>query len=152
MPASVHYPEQMFQEDDSMLTTRLLTNPSGRRASLCTAVCMAALAIASAARAQPAPRLTTRWTTQVRSDRTLPEYPRPQLVRSAWQNLNGRWDYAIRDRVAPAPDTFDGRILVPFAPESYLSGVQKAVGDTQRLWYRKNFTTPARTNARAGDR
>lgn len=73
----------------------------------------------------------------------LPEYPRPQLQRDAWINLNGSWDYAVRSReLAVAPAAFDGKILVPFAIESDLSGVKRRVGPGERLWYRRTFTAP----------
>ena len=65
------------------------------------------------------------------------------MVRSAWQNLNGKWDYAVLDAAAPEPQAFAGRILVPFAIQSQLSGVGAAVSDTQRLWYRRTFRAPA---------
>lgn len=94
--------------------------------------------------AQTAPaRLSTRWAAAVREDRVLPEYPRPQLVRPAWQSLNGRWDYAIQDSGAPTPSGFDGTILVPFPIESQLSGVRRAVTDRERLWYRRRFRIAA---------
>ncbi len=70
----------------------------------------------------------------------LPEYPRPQMTRAAWMNLNGRWDYAIRPQTQPAPQTYDGGILVPYAVESLLSGVQKPLLPGQKLWYRRTFT------------
>ncbi len=89
----------------------------------------------------PSP-MRTRWADEVTAERVLPEYPRPQLVRPAWQNLNGEWDYAIRDRDAPCPETFDGKILVPFCAESLLGGVTKTVGPDRRLWYRRRFHTP----------
>lgn len=86
-----------------------------------------------------APRLMTRWAADVDTARVLPDYPRPQLVRPAWQNLNGWWQYAVRDSGAPQPDTWDGRILVPFAIESQLSRVRRPVTETERLWYRRTF-------------
>src|SRR5215831_2628773 len=67
--------------------------------------------------------LRTRWADDVTPGRVLPDYPRPQMVRAEWRNLNGLWDYAIRPRDEKAPKTFDGTILVPFAIESALSGV-----------------------------
>lgn len=73
----------------------------------------------------------------------LPEYPRPQMTRPNWVNLNGKWDYAIQPKENPAPQKFDGEILVPYAVESLLSGVQKLLLPEQRLWYRRNFSTPA---------
>jgi len=85
----------------------------------------------------------TRWAAGVTPDRALPEYPRPQRVRRDWQNLNGLWEYAIRPRSEGPPATFDGRVLVPFAIESALSGVMKKVGEANRLWYRRMFEVPA---------
>ncbi len=92
---------------------------------------------------KPAPdTLLTRWATDVSPDQPWPEYPRPQLVREEWQNLNGLWDYAIRPKGARSPGKFDGRILVPYAIESALSGVKKTVGPENRLWYRREFSVP----------
>lgn len=89
---------------------------------------------------QPAP-LMTKWATDVTPESVWPEYPRPQLVREHWQNLNGLWDYAIRPRgEMTAPDKWDGQILVPFPVESSLSGVMKQVGPDQALWYRRRFS------------
>ncbi|MBS0206698.1 MAG: hypothetical protein JSS49_27795 [Planctomycetes bacterium] len=91
---------------------------------------------------QPAP-LMTKWAAQVNPDAPLPEYPRPQLVRDHWMNLNGLWDYAIRPAAEKtAPEKWDGRILVPFPVESSLSGVMKSVGPEQALWYRRSLTIP----------
>lgn len=93
---------------------------------------------------QPAQgRLMTRWAKDVRPDKVLPDYPRPQLVRDRWQNLNGLWDYAITPREASRPAQWDGQILVPFPIESALSGVMKRVNENQRLWYRRTFRVPA---------
>jgi Glycosyl hydrolases family 2, sugar binding domain/Glycosyl hydrolases family 2, TIM barrel domain/Glycosyl hydrolases family 2 len=83
--------------------------------------------------------LATRWAAQVDPKKTHPEYPRPQMVRPEWINLNGLWDYAIRPKTGDRPATFDGRILVPFPVESALSGVMKPVKPDQRLWYRRTF-------------
>ncbi|MDR0757763.1 MAG: beta-galactosidase, partial [Tannerella sp.] len=69
-------------------------------------------------------------------------YPRPLLERPLWLNLNGEWEYALRDMGQTEPETFDGQILVPFAIESSLSGVQKTVTETQELWYKRTFTLP----------
>ena len=70
--------------------------------------------------------LLTRWAKEVSPENAHPEYPRPQMVRPDWQNLNGLWDYAIRPAAEEkAPGEFDGQILVPFAVESALSGVMK---------------------------
>jgi len=83
--------------------------------------------------------LTTRWAKDV--DPTSPhrDYPRPQMVRPGWQNLNGLWEYAIRPNGDTAPAAYDGRILVPFCVESQLSGVMRNVGVEKTLWYRRAF-------------
>ena len=94
---------------------------------------------------QAPPRLVTRWAKEVRPDNVWPEYPRPQMVRPAWQNLNGLWHYAITARDAtPAADAYRGTILVPFAVESFLSGARTAVTPDQYLWYRRTFKAPDR--------
>jgi hypothetical protein len=87
-------------------------------------------------------QLMTRWAKDVSPENAHPEYPRPQMVRKEWLNLNGLWDYAIRPKAQESPATFDGRILVPFPIESALSGVMKPVGEENRLWYRRGFTLP----------
>jgi len=87
-------------------------------------------------------RIMTRWAAEVRPDLVLPEYPRPQMVRSAWANLNGLWQYAIGPKDAGRPESWDGHILVPFAVESALSGVGKPIGSDKALWYRREITVP----------
>ncbi len=86
-------------------------------------------------------RIRTRWAAEVSENNCLPEYPRPQMVRSEWQNLNGLWKYAITstgsDYSLP-----DGDILVPFCVESSLSGVGRNVGPEQLLWYERTFSIP----------
>ena len=64
------------------------------------------------------------------------------MTRPEWFNLNGEWDYAILPKDDSAPEAFKGRILVPYAVESALSGVQKALSSDQRLWYRRAFPRP----------
>ncbi len=86
--------------------------------------------------------LMTKWGAEVSPTTTHLEYPRPQLVREDWLNLNGLWDYAIRPRKEGPPETWDGQILVPFPIESALSGVMKKVSSDQRLWYRRKFQVP----------
>ena len=86
--------------------------------------------------------LMTKWAKDVSPEKVHPEYPRPQMVREDWLNLNGLWDYAIKPKDASRPDSFDGQILVPFPAESALSGVMKPVGPDNRLWYRRTFTIP----------
>jgi len=84
----------------------------------------------------------TKWTESVTPDNVWQEYPRPQLVREKWLNLNGLWDYAIRPKDEGMPSTYDGKILVPFPVESALSGVKKPVGEKNRLWYRRFIQIP----------
>src|ERR1051325_7148071 len=93
-----------------------------------------ALALAHAAGWKPAENpLTTPWTGKVTAERALPEYPRPQMVRPKWTNLNGLWDYAIVAKDSGRPGRFDGRLLVPFPVESALSGVKKPLTPQQQL-------------------
>jgi CubicO group peptidase (beta-lactamase class C family) len=96
----------------------------------------------------PLPTLTTRWASLVSPTNALPEYPRPQMARRDWLNLNGQWDYAIRPRFDQKPESFDGKILVPYPIESQLSGVRKAVGEANRLWYRRTFEVPRQWRGR----
>ncbi len=86
--------------------------------------------------------MLTRWAHDVDPDAVWPEYPRPQMVRPRWQNLNGLWDWAVTARGAARPD-FAGQILVPFAVESALSGVGRALQPDEWLWYRRAFVLPA---------
>ncbi len=92
---------------------------------------------------QPADNpLMTKWVDDIDPDNPLPEYPRPQMKREEWINLNGLWQYAIAPVLEDTPAEWDGEILVPFAVESALSGVKKRVGPDNRLWYRRTFTVP----------
>lgn len=99
----------------------------------------------SAADWKPAPSpLMTRWGKQVSPDKTpWAEYPRPQMVRKEWQNLNGLWDYAITKKGDAKPAKWDGQILVPFCIESALSGVGKHPTELQELWYRRDLDASA---------
>lgn len=87
-------------------------------------------------------KIKTEWADKVDPQNVLPEYPRPIMERPQWLNLNGLWDYAITKKDAPLPKTFDGKILVPFAIESSLSGVGKTVKADQSLWYERKFQIP----------
>ena len=101
-------------------------------------------AISLSAQWKPAgDQLKTKWASQIDVNNVLPEYPRPIMERSQWQNLNGLWNYAILPVGKPTPTSFDGKILVPFAVESSLSGVQKRLGGDNELWYEREFTVPS---------
>lgn len=82
----------------------------------------------------------TKWGKDLDPDHILQEYPRPQLVRDSYLNLNGEWDYAISKRKELT--TYDGEILVPFSPETKLSGVEKIVQPDDYLHYRRVFKLP----------
>lgn len=87
--------------------------------------------------------IMSKWGRQVTPQNAWLGYPRPQRVRPEWLNLNGEWDYAITKAASPRPATMDGKILVPFAVESRLSGVARKLLPDDRLWYRRSFTVPA---------
>lgn len=86
--------------------------------------------------------LMTRWGREVTPDNAWRSYPRPQLKRDRWLNLNGLWDYAITKDSAPQPMRMDGQILVPYPVESKLSRVARKVTPDDRIWYRRSFTVP----------
>ena len=93
-------------------------------------------------------KIMTKWAGKVKPGNVLGEYPRPQMVRKDWQNLNGLWDYAITKKDGSQPGQFEGEILVPFAIESALSGVGKAVGPDDKLWYRRTFEITPKWNGK----
>ncbi len=86
-------------------------------------------------------RLMTEWGRAIKPDAVWSEYPRPQLARTEWANLNGIWSYAITPKDAAQPKAWDGQLLVPFAPEAPLSGVGRLVEPSEALWYRRTFST-----------
>jgi hypothetical protein len=91
----------------------------------------------------PAPgALMTRWAAEVSPTNDLPEYPRPQLVRTDWLNLNGLWDYSITPSTSTEATNFAGQILVPFPIESSLSDVMHPLDENSTLWYRRHFAVP----------
>ena len=107
------------------------------------AVLLVSMPLIAAENWKPAnPKLLTEWGEQVTPENAWTEYPRPQFVRARWLNLNGLWDYAIAPKTAGQPAKFDGKILVPFAVESALSGVGKSFTPSDRLWYRRTVTLP----------
>lgn len=101
--------------------------------------------------------LTTPWGERLDPDAPLPEYPRPQLVRGDWLSLNGRWQYAFTgfadaDPLAVPDPTrapaWAGAIVVPFSPETPLSGVGRTLRPDEALWYRRAFRLPAEPGTR----
>ena len=87
-------------------------------------------------------RIKTKWAENITEKNVWQEYPRPQLEREEWKNLNGLWDYSITKKEDASPKKFDGKILVPFCVESNLSGVEKAVMPEDKVWYSTSFTLP----------
>ena len=83
--------------------------------------------------------MKTVWGNELDRNHVLEEYPRPQMVRDSYLNLNGVWKYAITETEAP-PEEYDGEIVVPFSPESELSGVGRTVLPTQTLWYKRTLS------------
>ena len=108
-------------------------------------VLLSATGLASAQEWKPAPGpLLTKWAADIQPAKGPPlaEYPRPQLRRQRWLNLNGVWQlaFAKADEAVPTDKDLDSRILVPYPVESALSGVMK---HAERLWYRRTFTVPS---------
>ncbi|WP_118194146.1 glycoside hydrolase family 2 protein [Albibacterium indicum] len=93
-------------------------------------------------------KIVSTWAENIDVTNVHQEYPRPQMVREDWVNLNGLWDYAITPKEANKPANFEGNILVPFAVESALSGVGRTVGKDSILWYNTNFKAPSSRNKR----
>lgn len=90
----------------------------------------------------PAPNpLMTRWAADIDPNIPWPEYPRPQMVRAEWMNLNGLWDYQLV-RSGGEPLEYTEKILVPYPVESSLSGIADSVGPEDVIWYRREFEIP----------
>lgn len=83
-------------------------------------------------------QLMTVWGEHLDCTKVLEEYPRPQMVRSNYTILNGMWNYAFTSS-SRMPEKYDGEILVPFSPESYLSGVHRQLQPKEFLWYQRTF-------------
>ena len=92
--------------------------------------------------------LTTVWGAAVTPENAWREYPRPQLVRSGWTCLNGKWEYAIASAASDEPKKYDGTILVPFGVETPLSGVRRKVSPEDQIWYRRTFEAHPRKGYR----
>jgi len=87
--------------------------------------------------------IITDWASKVDPLKPWPEYPRPDMVRKDWINLNGLWDYSVKP-IGSNPDTWEGKILVPYPVESALSGVKRRVSENENLWYRTEFKVPGK--------
>jgi hypothetical protein len=87
-------------------------------------------------------QIETPWASQVDKNNVLPEYPRPQMVREKWLNLNGEWEFmtAKVGDALPTGQTLGEKIVVPFAVESKLSGIGRV---ESLMWYKRNFTVPS---------
>ena len=85
--------------------------------------------------------MLTPWGEALDREHPLPEYPRPQLRRNSYLNLNGIWEYAITKTVEK-PAAMQGEIVVPFSPETPLSGVGHILQPDEYLWYRRSVTLP----------
>ena len=93
--------------------------------------------------------LITKWGEAVTPENAWTEYPRPQLVRDNWTNLNGNWDYAVTAAdITTTPDEWVGKILVPYCLESKLGGVQRLLDAEEALWYRRTFDASPKRGAR----
>ncbi|HEX4200344.1 MAG TPA: hypothetical protein VHY59_02415, partial [Chthoniobacterales bacterium] len=92
--------------------------------------------------------MMTKYAASVNPNSVWLEYPRPQLVRPQWINLNGLWDYAVAPDQTNEPTHWEGQILVPFPLESSLSGICRPLRPEQALWYRRQFefSRPAKGN------
>jgi hypothetical protein len=99
---------------------------------------MAAIVMLVALCVQSAP-MKTPWGEKVTAENAWRLYPRPQMQRDNWINLNGNWDYAVTKNAPSCPEKFDGKILVPFVIESSLSGVGRLLAPNETLWYRRSF-------------
>ncbi|MGK6353182.1 sugar-binding domain-containing protein [Parapedobacter sp. DT-150] len=111
-----------------------------------------ALSPMSYSQSQWKPRAThmqSRWAKGVKPEKPLDEYPRPQLERGNWTNLNGLWDFVITDSMTTAMPAAEDKILVPYPLESALSGVKKTLLPEQRLWYKRSVSKP---KLKGGDR
>ena len=111
---------------------------------------MALLAATMMASLAQAASMTTPWGDKVTAENAWREYPRPQMVRSGWTCLNGQWDYAVTSvtNTPGRPSAWDGKILVPFALESKLSGVGKLLEPDQFLWYTRTIDCAKRPGER----
>lgn len=91
-------------------------------------------------------KIMTAWAEKITPENVWKEYPRPQMVRNQWQNLNGLWEYAITSNRAVAPEKWEQHILVPFALETPLSGVGQRIEADEVIWYRRTIKITPKDN------
>lgn len=97
----------------------------------------------------PKVAMRTEWGEKVTPENAWQEYPRPQMRRDNWTNLNGRWDYAVTPKARKnTPEKWDGKILVPFAIEAPLSGVERRITPDDALWYRRSVAVEKKEGKR----
>lgn len=106
---------------------------------VCIVAAVASATFLCAAYTQAPVRIKTPWGEKVTPENAWREYPRPQMVRENWTNLNGIWQYAVTRDAPGRPESWDGEILVPFVIESSLSGVGRLLEKDETLWYRRSF-------------
>ena len=109
---------------------------------------VAALATAVASAWQQVPGMKTPWGEKITPENAWREYPRPQMARANWTNLNGLWQYAVTKDAPGCPAKWSGEILVPFVIESSLSGVGRLVEPNETLWYKRSFDADVKTGER----
>lgn len=100
------------------------------------------LSVSSFAWTPQSENIKTRWAAEVGPESARPEYPRPQMVRQEWLNINGLWDYAVSSKEEWSMPEAEGEILVPFCIESSLSGVCRRMTEDEALWYRTEVRVP----------
>jgi beta-galactosidase len=93
-------------------------------------------------------KIMTQWAKKVTPENVWEEYPRPQMERGQWQNLNGLWEYAVTSNKAVKPEQWEQNILVPFALETPLSGVGRRIDADEVIWYRRTFEMTPKENER----
>ncbi len=118
-----------------------------KKLQLSCAILILALGAVAEYKIQDNPLMTT-WGEKITPENAWREYPRPQLTRNNWQNLNGLWQYAVNPREEGQPEKWEGEILVPFAIETPLSGVKRLLEPNEQLWYRRSFDAALKPDER----
>ena len=113
-------------------------------------VAVAAVTMGAQAYAPAKSPLMTEWGEKVTPENAWREYPRPQMVRDNWTNLNGEWNYAVTaiTNAVGRPKSWDGKILVPFGIEAPLSGVGRLLKPDEFLWYTRKIEVKGKGEGR----